>query len=47
MRTKTFWVSALLFALPALAQEEETLVGGKIEHGGFGGPVVVFKFGKF
>lgn len=25
------------FAMPAMAQEEETLIGGKIESGGYGG----------
>lgn len=29
-----------LFTLPAFAQEEETLIGGDIESGGFGGPVI-------
>jgi len=35
----------LLLAFPLLAQEEETLLKGTIESGGFGGPVV--KLGSF
>lgn len=34
-----------LIALPTFAQEEETLVSGEIESGGFGGPVL--KVGSF
>lgn len=30
----------ILFTLPALAQDAETLFSGEIEHGGFGGPVL-------
>jgi hypothetical protein len=44
MKTFALLAILLLIALPVLAQEE-TLVKGEIESGGFGGPVV--KFGTF
>jgi len=44
MKTFALVTALLLIALPVLAQEE-TLISGKIESGGFGGPVV--KFGVF
>ena len=45
MKTIAILVTLLALAFPVLAQEEETLIKGDIEHGGFGGPVV--KFGSF
>lgn len=35
-------VFLLLLAIPVLAQEHETLIGGKIESGGYGGPMLSF-----
>jgi len=40
MKTIVVLVGVLLLASPLLAQEEETLLKGTIESGGFGGPVV-------
>lgn len=41
MKTIIVALMAFLIALPAFAQEQ-TLFSGKIEHGGYGGPVVKF-----
>lgn len=44
MKTTSTILLLCLVALPAFAQEE-TLIAGNVEHGGFGGPVV--KIGSF
>jgi hypothetical protein len=41
MKTSIILLLIILIALPAFAQEQ-TLFSGKIEHGGYGGPVVKF-----
>lgn len=40
MKTIAILATLLFLAFPVLAQEEETLIKGDVEHGGFGGPVV-------
>ena len=43
MKTLTFFLFfGVIIAMPVLAQEEETLIRGTVESGGFGGPVVKF-----
>jgi hypothetical protein len=41
MKTSMLFMLIILIALPAFAQEQ-TLFSGKVEHGGYGGPVVKF-----
>ncbi len=41
MKTMMLFLLTILVALPVFAQEQ-TLFAGKIEHGGYGGPVVKF-----
>jgi hypothetical protein len=41
MKTLMLFLLIILVALPAFAQEQ-TLFSGKVEHGGYGGPVVKF-----
>lgn len=40
MKTIITLILVSLFTLPAFAQDEETLIGGKITSSGFGGPVL-------
>lgn len=42
MRVAIALTLILILAAPVMAQKEETLLGEKIEHGGFGGPVIKF-----